>query len=336
VRHAAMLGTGILAGLAFTRFVRSSSAFSLNGKTVLITGGSRGLGLLLASEFARRGARVAISARDPEELQRAAEKLRSITDEVFTVEADHALQEEAELAVERVSSQFGRIDVLVNNAGKMTVGPLESMTVDDFRDSLNVHFWGSYFTTMAVLPKMRQGRGGRIVNISSIGGRISVPHLVPYSVGKFALTGFSEGLRAELRKDKIMVTTVCPGLMRTGSARNASFKGNNEAEYAWFSASASLPGLSIPATDAACAIVDACRRGQAEVVLSIPAKVASLLHGVMPGAMTDLLGLANRVLPGPGGIGRQARTGAKSSANVASNWVTKLNDEAAAENNEVA
>jgi NAD(P)-dependent dehydrogenase (short-subunit alcohol dehydrogenase family) len=331
-----MVGTGILAGLAFTKFVQSRSEFSLNGKTVLITGGSRGLGLLLASEFARRGARVAISARDAEELQRAADKLRSITEEVFTVEADHALQEEAELAVERVSSQFGRIDVLVNNAGKMTVGPLETMTIDDFRDSLNVHFWGSYFTTMAVLPRMRQEREGRIVNISSIGGRISVPHLVPYSVGKFALTGFSEGLRAELRRDKILVTTVCPGLMRTGSARNASFKGNNEAEYAWFGAAASLPGLSIPATDAARAIVDACARGQAEVVLSAPARVASLLHGMIPGVTADLLGLVNRVLPGPGGIGRHARTGAKSSANVPSNWMTKLSDEAAAENNEVA
>ena len=175
MKHAAMLGTGILAGLAFTRLVNSRSAFSFNGKTVLITGGSRGLGLLLASEFARRGARVAISARDPEELQRAAEKLRTITDEVFTVEADHALQEEAELAVDRVFSQFGRIDVLVNNAGKMTVNPLETMTIDDFRDSLNVHFWGSYFTTMAVLPRMRQDRGGRIVNISSIGGKIVFP-----------------------------------------------------------------------------------------------------------------------------------------------------------------
>src|SRR5258705_8704852 len=111
---------------------------------------------------------------------------------------------------------------------------------------------------MAVLPSFQRRRQGRIVNISSIGGKISVPHLVPYSVGKFALTGFSEGLRAELRKDNVLVTTVCPGLMRTGSARNASFKGNNEDEYAWFSISASLPVTSVSATEAACAIVNAC------------------------------------------------------------------------------
>ena len=335
MKHAAWLGAGILTGLAITKAMQSR-AFSLEDKTVFITGGSRALGFLLAAEFASRGARVAISARDAEELAKAAEKLRAAGNEVFTIEADHALQEEAELAVERVSSQFGSIDVLVNNAGKMTVGPLETMTIDDYRDSLNVHFWGAYFTTMAVLPRMRQARQGRIVNISSIGGKISVPHMVPYSVGKFALTGFSEGLRAELRKDNVLVTTVCPGLMRTGSARNASFKGNNEDEYAWFSASASLPVTSIDATDAACAIVDACERGRAELILSVPAKVAAILHGLLPGAVEDLLGLANRLLPGSGGIGRQARTGTRSASKVSRRWATKLNDEAAGENNEVA
>jgi NAD(P)-dependent dehydrogenase (short-subunit alcohol dehydrogenase family) len=326
VKHAAWVGAGIVTGLAITKAMQTRM-FSLEGKTVFITGGSRGLGFLLAAECARRGARVAISARDTDELSKAAEKLRAGGNEVFT--------EEAELAVERVSSQFGSIDVLVNNAGKMTVGPLETMTIDDYRDSLNVHFWGAYFTTMAVLPRMRQTRRGRIVNISSIGGKISVPHMVPYSVGKFALTGFSEGLRAELRKDNVLVTTVCPGLMRTGSARNASFKGNNEDEYAWFSASASLPVTSIDATDAACAIMDACERGRADLVLSVPAKVAAIMHGLMPGTVEDLLGLANRLLPRPGGIGRQARTGTRSASKVSRSW-TKLNDEAAEQNNEVA
>lgn len=335
MKHAAWIGAGIVTGLAMTKAMQTR-AFSLEDKTVFITGGSRGLGFLLAAEFARRGARVAISARDADELAKAAEKLRAGGNDVFTVEADHALQEEAELAVERVSSQFGSIDVLVNNAGKMTVGPLETMTIDDYRDSLNVHFWGAYFTTMAVLPRMRQARRGRIVNISSIGGKISVPHMVPYSVGKFALTGFSEGLRAELRKDNVLVTTVCPGLMRTGSARNASFKGNNADEYAWFSVSAALPIASIDATGAACAIVDACRRGSAELVLSVPAKVAAAMHGLAPGAFADLMGIANRLLPRAGGIGRHARPGSRSSSPVSPSWATKLNDEAAEQNNEVA
>jgi short-subunit dehydrogenase len=209
------------------------------------------------------------------------------------------------------------------------------MTIDDYRDSINTHFWGPYFATMAVLPSFQRRRHGRIVNISSIGGKISVPHLVPYSVGKFALTGFSEGLRSELLKDNIYVTTVCPGLMRTGSPRNAFFKGNNEAEYAWFSISDALPVISTSAKRAARRIVNACLRGEAEVVLSLPAKIAVKLHGLLPGVTTDLLGLMNVLLPPPGGIGQDVRTGKQSSSSISPSWITTLNERAAQENNQV-
>jgi short-subunit dehydrogenase len=173
------------------------------------------------------------------------------------------------------------------------------------------------------------------VNISSIGGKISVPHLVPYAVGKFALTGFSEGLRSELLKDNIFVTTVCPGLMRTGSPRNAFFKGNNEAEYAWFSISDALPLISMSAKRAARQIVNACVRGDAEVVLSLPAKAAVKAHGVFPGLTTNILGLINVLLPAPGGIGAESRSGKQSSSRLSPSWITTLNEQAAAENNQV-
>jgi NAD(P)-dependent dehydrogenase (short-subunit alcohol dehydrogenase family) len=196
----------------------------LQNKTVFITGGSRGLGLALAREFAKRGARIAISARAGDELQRAAAQLENVTSHVLTIEADVTMREEAESAIAKINERFGFVDVLVNNAGTITVGPLETMTIDDFRESLNTHFWGPYFATMAVLPEMRRRGAGSIVNISSVGGKISVPHLLPYSVGKFALTGFSEGLRAELQKDNIHVTTVCPGLMPNGQSEKRSIQ----------------------------------------------------------------------------------------------------------------
>jgi short-subunit dehydrogenase len=209
------------------------------------------------------------------------------------------------------------------------------MTIDDYRNSINTHFWGPYFASMAVLPSFQRRRRGRIVNISSIGGKIGVPHLVPYCVGKFALTGFSEGLRSELVKDNIYVTTVCPGLMRTGSPRNASFKSNNEAEYAWFSISDALPVISMSAKRAARRIVNACVRGEAEVVLSLPAKVAVKFHGLLPGITTDVLGLVNVLLPPPGGIGSDVRTGKQSSSSASPSWITTLNEQAAQENNQV-
>ena len=332
-RHAALMGAGMLAGMAGMRAFQNRK-YDWKGTVAFVTGGSRGLGLLVAREFAARGCRVAICARDPEELERGAAQLRSFSPDVFTVPADVTIREEAELAIAKVREHFGSIDVLVNNAGTIAVGPMEVMTVDDYRSSLNTHFWGPFFTTTAALRHMRQRGQGRIVNISSIGGKISVPHLLPYSVGKFALTAFSEGLRSELRKDNILVTTVCPGLMRTGSPRNAFFKGQNEAEYAWFSISASVPLFSIGAQRAARAIVNACERGKAEVILSVPAKLAAQLHGVFPGLTSDLLSIVNRLLPRSGGIGTDVRTGKESQSPLS--WLTALNEPAAKENNQVA
>jgi short-subunit dehydrogenase len=163
-----------------------------------------------------------------------------------------------------------------------------------------------------------------------------VPHLVPYCASKFALVGLSEGLAAELASERIAVTTVCPGLMRTGSPRNADFKGKHRAEYAWFSISDSLPGLAISSQRAARQIVEACRRGDAEVILSLPAAAAARLHGVFPGLAARSLGLANRLLPGPGGVGTESRKGYESFSAWSPSPLTTLTEEAAVRNNEVS
>jgi NAD(P)-dependent dehydrogenase (short-subunit alcohol dehydrogenase family) len=237
--------------------------------------------------------------------------------------------------VARVIDRYGRIDVLVNNAGVIEVGPLEVMKVSDFETAMNTHFWGPAYTALAVMPHMRRRRSGRIVNIASIGGRVSVPHLVPYCSSKFALVGFSEGLRAELLKDGIRVTTVCPGLMRTGSARNAEFKGQHRMEYALFSLSAALPATSMKAERAARQIVAACKRGDAELTLTIQAQLAAKFHGLYPGMTADLLGLVNYFLPAPGGIGERKVKGKDSESWLAPSVLTMLNDEAAIQNNEM-
>jgi NAD(P)-dependent dehydrogenase (short-subunit alcohol dehydrogenase family) len=328
-------GIGIAGGIAAVQMLRSRR-YDLHGKNVLISGGSRGLGLVLGREFSRLGSNIAMLGRDNNTLDRAAADLRKFGHRVLAIPADITIKEEAETAVDRVTKEFGSVDVLVNNAGIISVGPLEVMTIDDFRASVNTHFWGPYFITMALLPEMRRRKQGRIVNISSIGGKISVPHLLPYSVGKFALTGFSEGLRSALLKDNIRVTTVCPGLMRTGSPRNATFKGNNEAEYAWFSISDSVPGMSMSVERAARRIVRACIRGEAEVVLSLQAKSAARFHGVFPGLTSDILGVVDKMLPPPGGIGEGSRAGHESFSKISPSWVTALSERAAVRNNEVS
>lgn len=329
---AAVAAAGLLMTRAILRRVRQ---YDLRGKVVLITGGSRGLGLVLAREFANEGAYLAICARDEDELERARVDLAGRTNNVFSAKCDVTDQSQVEDMMARVRDRYGRIDVLVNNAGVIQVGPIEVVTLKDFEDAMNTHFWGPVYTTLAVLPEMRRRGQGRIVNISSIGGKISVPHLVPYSASKFALVGFSEGLHAELAKDGIVVTTVCPGLMRTGSPRNAEFKGKHRAEYAWFSISDALPITSIKAERAAREIITACKRGDAEVVLSLPAQLATLFHGVFPGVTAELLGSVNKLLPGPGGIGTRRAKGKDSFSSISPSLLTRLNEQAALRNNEV-
>jgi NAD(P)-dependent dehydrogenase (short-subunit alcohol dehydrogenase family) len=315
---------------------RAWNTCSFQGKVVLITGGSRGLGLELARTFAAEGARLALFARDPDELDRARRELTLDGTEVLTVRCDVTDAGEVKSSVQSVLDRFGGIDVLVNNAGVIQMAPFDCTTREDFEECMQTHFWGPFNVIEAVLPTMRSHGKGRIVNISSIAGKISAPHLLPYSASKFALVGLSEGLRAELAREGIAVTTVCPGLMRTGSPRNAVFKGRNRVEYALFKIGDSLPMLSIDSRRAARQIVSACRHGDAEVILTVPASAAATFHGLLPGLTADLLGLVNRLLPTQGGIGTQRAYGHQSESAWTQSLLTRPTREAALRNNEVA
>lgn len=309
--------------------------YNFADKVVLITGGSRGLGLVLARELASRGAKVAICARDRGELQRAKEDLESRGAEVFDAICDIREQGDVETMIADVRSRFGPIDVLINNAGVIQVGPLDSQTQTDFEEAMKVHFWGPYYTMRAVLPEMRQRGEGRIANISSIGGKIAVPHLVPYCASKFALAGLSAGLQTELFKDNIFVTTVYPGLMRTGSHINAFFKGQHRKEFAMFSIMNGLPLTSVSAESAARRIADAVARGDAELVISPQAKAAVKLNALFPEMTSTLLALTNQLLPENGGVGHGHATGLESTSAVSPSILTSLVDAASYRNNEL-
>ena len=158
-----------------------------------------------------------LAARDAQELACAQQDLRQRGAEVLAVPCDVTNQEQVRSLMDQATQNFGRVDIVVNNAGIIQVGPMSTTTMEDFANALDVMFWGTLYPTLAVLPQMRARRSGRVVNITSIGGMVSVPHLLPYTCAKFAAVGLSEGLRAELGQEGIRVTTVVPGLMRTGS-----------------------------------------------------------------------------------------------------------------------
>lgn|GEM_PF-70722 len=317
------------------RALRPKSHYSFCNRTVLITGGARGLGLELARRLVDQGARVAICARTTDDIDRAVAELHERGGAVLGIACDMAEQEQVRSFVQTVHRMWGPIDVLINNAGIIQVGPLAAMTVEDFEQAMRVHFWGPLHAVHSVLPLMRDDQQGRIVNISSIGGKISVPHLLPYCASKFALVGFSQGLRSELQRKGIYVTTVCPGLMRTGSPRNALFKGEHRAEYAWFSIGGSLPGLTISSSSAAEQILEACRRGDAELVPGTAARAAVLLHGLIPGVSAALLSLTKQLLPKAQDSSTETYRGFESFSEWSPSVLTELTERAAAANNEL-
>ncbi len=296
-RNALLTGIGLaLAGHFLAQKWRRAD---LRGQVVLITGGSRGLGLALAREFAKHGCRLALCARTADDLARAKADMEGRGTEVFTSVCDLSDPAQVERLAAEVTDCYGQIDILVANAGIISVGPVQNLGRQDFEEAMAVNFWGVLDPILAVVPQMRERKSGRIVTITSIGGKVAFPHLLPYACAKFAATGLSEGLRAELARDGIVVTTIAPGLLRTGSYLNASFKGDKPAEFAWFGLGDNLPGVSISAERAAREIVTATRRGEAERILSVPANLLSATHGLLPGATGDLLALVNRFLLPP-------------------------------------
>ena len=330
-----LLATGaiLLAIWLIVRLIRTVS-YPLREKVVLITGGSRGLGLVLARHICARGGNVALIARDAEELARAKSDLATRRNTVLTIQCDLLDSEQIQAAVRRVIDRFGKIDILINNAGIIEVGPLEHLMREDFERAMRLHFWAPFELISQIVPEMRIWGGGRIVNVSSIGGKVAVPHMASYSASKFALTGFSDAIRAELARDNIHVTTVAPGLMRTGSHVNAKFKGRHDDEFAWFAASAGAPLISMNADRAARKILAACRRGQPSLTLTFAARKIVLGNALFPNLTGYLMKFVNRLLPGTGGEqGNESHAGSEVPRRIPG-WMTKLADRATQKNNE--
>jgi NAD(P)-dependent dehydrogenase (short-subunit alcohol dehydrogenase family) len=335
VRGLLRAGALLIGAWVTARAIRTAR-YTLRNKVAVITGGSRGLGLVLARHICAQGGKVAIIARDSEELARAKADLgrRSGAPNAFGVECDLLDTRQIQSAVQQIIDRFGKIDILINNAGIIEVGPLQNMTREDFERAMRLHFWAPFELIAQVVPEMRVWGGGRIVNISSIGGKVAVPHLAPYSASKFALTGLSDAIRAELARSNIHVTTVAPGMMRTGSHLNAKFKGKHDMEFAWFAASAGAPLISMNADRAARKILAACRRGQPSLTLTFAARGAILGNALFPNLTGYMMKFVNRFLPGTNNEkGNQSLAGSQL-RRLTPKWLTQSADAAAARNNE--
>ncbi|HEY9738105.1 MAG TPA: SDR family NAD(P)-dependent oxidoreductase [Trichocoleus sp.] len=325
----------LLPGFIFLDRRTREQGYDLQGKTVLMTGGSRGLGLVMARQLIDMGAQLAICARDDAELERAQAELAQQGGEVFALTCDVTDQAQVEQMVQQVKDRFGMIDILINNAGTDIVGPLENLTLQDYDDLMKLHFWAPLYTSQAVLPEMRDRKAGRIVNISSIGGKVVSPHMVAYCASKFALVGLSEGMRTELASAGIAVTTVCPGFIHTGVIDHAIMKGQHRKEFTWFSIGDSLPLVAVSPEKVSRATIAGLRRGAAEVIVPFPALLTARFYGLFPGLTINVLSWVNRLLPGPSATGQERAFGRDSHSSWAPSWLTYLSNRAAHRNNEL-
>ncbi len=313
------------------RIGRRKSA--LAGKNIVVTGGGRGLGLQIAREAARRGARIGLCARVGAELEAAQRELEASGAKVVTCVCDVREDASVEAAFARFETELGPPDALFNVAGIIGVGPIEALALRDFRAAIETNFLGAVRATYAVLPGMRARKSGAIVNVTSIGGAIAVPHMLPYCASKFALLGFSEALHAEVARDGVRVTTIVPGLMRTGSPPHATFAGQAKKEYALFALGDATPITSVSVEHAAKLIVAGCERGAARVVVSWQAKLALLINRISPALMRETLTLAGRVLP-RGGDRPQHQSGFASESVATASPINVLSKEASETQNE--
>ncbi len=312
-----------------------------SSKLFLLADGGAAVVLSRRNGFARLLSVGSVSAPSMEELHRGGEELfppgvtvgRSLD---FEERSDHWRRQWAEGAappkvhlgdvVAEAVDRFGGLDVVVNNAGTIHSAPLDSLGEAEFDEAMRTMFWAPLWVFQEARPHLR---GGVLVNITSVGGKISPPHLLPYACAKFAQVGLSEGLDAALTRDGTRVLTVVPGLMRTGSPRRAHYAGRPALEYAWFSLLAGAPLVSMNAARAARRIVDAVQDGRHHLTLTPMARAATAVHGVAPGLTQAVLRTMNRVLPGPGDEG--PTTGLEA-APRADRWgmrlLTRLNDRA--------
>ena len=281
-----LLGAAVTANAVYHSHQQKTA---MRGKIVVIVGGSRGLGLEIARQFGLAGAHLVLVARKQDELRSAIGMLlqeQAIPNEnaAHFVVADISKPEDCQRIISDATERYGRVDVLVNCAAVMMVAPMLDMTAEEFDKAMRVNFFGALHTIQAVLPQMTQRRSGHIVNIASVGGKIAVPHMLPYVASKFALVGLSEGLHAEARHLGVRVTTVCPGLMRTGAHVQVEFAGDAEKEYRWFALGATMPGISIAARAAARQIFNATVAGKAEITITPQAWLGARLVGLAPNA----------------------------------------------------
>ncbi len=193
----------------------------IQGKVVIITGASMGIGLSTAQLFAQQGAKLALAARSADKLGQIVDDLTAQGHTAIAIPTDMCQQAEVERLIDQTFNHYGQIDVLINNAGQSAIGYVSEVSIENYRQIIDLNIFGPLYAMQAVVPKMRQTGGGLILNISSNVTRMAIPGIGTYASTKSALNKLSETARSELAPDNIRVITVFPRLTATDFGKNA-------------------------------------------------------------------------------------------------------------------
>lgn len=253
--------------------------------TVLITGGSEGIGKETALLFANNGYNIVIAARHGDRLQTAAQEIENLGAAVLAIPTDVRDSEQVNTLVHKAIDRFGSIEVLINNAGRYISGPVEKFSLDDWHQTIDLNLWGYIHLIHAILPHFLERGQGTIVNVDSIGGKVATPYLVPYCTSKFAVTGLTESLHAELAPKGIHVCGIYPNLIKSGFLERAIFQGKDaqdaQARREQLEQILKVPMVEKP-SDVAQAIWDAVKHRRKEVLVG-SANLSNAVDKLLPG-----------------------------------------------------
>src|SRR5574338_1399181 len=258
---------------------------SFKDKIVVITGTSSGIGREAAHEFAKRGAKLVLVSRRKEKLEELQKTLSKFNTEILTIPCDVSNKDQVKKMIDQVLEKFGKIDILVNNAGFAIYGTVSKLTIEEIEAQMATNYFGMIYCTKNFLPTFQKQNSGHIVNVASVAASFGLPGIASYCASKFAMLGFSEGLKHELAGTKIGVTVVSPIMVKTNFFDHQSFE--------------KMPKYSPTALDpktVAKAVVSASQSSRLEIIVPNIIRLAVSAKHVIPFIVNPMMGAAFRKL----------------------------------------